>query len=131
MSHTVTITSVPDETSDDIGYEFGGTHDSRCEFYKPCRKEWHRHPTSEDICDEGEWSTKRAGLHAYVEGEWMVLADPEKDGCALRFAFEADPPEEVLYDLGLGETRDVSTEWDGECWSLVVHPESHDAGARS
>lgn len=33
MSHTVTITSLPDEDTDDFGYRFGGTHGGDCEVF--------------------------------------------------------------------------------------------------
>ena len=31
MTHTVTLTRLPDEESDDYEYQFGGTHGGDCE----------------------------------------------------------------------------------------------------
>ena len=113
MSHTVTITRVPDDESDDTEYEFGGTHDSNCETFRECRKTWHRHPTGDH---DSEWGTKRAGPHQFIDGTWMV-----PDGaCALHYVFENEGPSEALGGIDVGETRNVDTEWDGDSWALVV-----------
>lgn len=119
MSHTITITGVPSEEVDDYSYEFGGTHDAKCEFYKECTRDWHRHPKDPEMFEDG-WSTKRAPQpHLFLDGAWMVPEDQNKR-CALEFVFEGYTPEEVLEGMKLGETRDVYCDWDGEGWSLVV-----------
>jgi|GEM_PF-5058286 len=119
MSHTVTITKLPDEASDDTEFEFGGTHDANCEFYFECRKDWHRHPKSPEDFEDG-WSTKRAPeMHMYLDGLWMVPVDQDIR-CALSLVFEGWSVEDSLSGIALGETRDVSCVWDGEGWELEV-----------
>ena len=121
MSHTVTITKRPDETSDDIEYHFGGTHDANCEFYAICPNAQHRHPKNPDNFEDG-WSTKQVPeVHQYLDGEWMVAVDQE-ERCALSFVFEGWSEEDALGGVALGETRDVSCIWDGEGWELEVSP---------
>lgn len=127
MSHTVTVTKLPDATSDDIEYEFGGTHNWGCETYKECRKEWHRHPDLEIYDGDDEWSTKRAGPHVLVEGMWTVAGDPDET-CALRYVFEGCTAEEALEGVAVGETRNVTPEWDGDGWTLIVHPPTEQQG---
>lgn len=117
MSHTVTVTRLPDETSDDTEYEFGGTHDGNCETYIACNKDWHRHPDISRYGDD-EWGTKRAGPHMRIDGSWMV---ENLGGCALRYVFESEPPGEVLEGIAVGETRHVDLDWDGDDWHLEVH----------
>ena len=117
MSHTVTVMRVPDERSEDIEFMFGGTHDGRCETWKECEKVWHRHP-GEFYNGDYEWSTKRAGLHLYLDGAWCVAGDPDRY-CALRYVFEIEPAETALGDIRVGETRHVDTEWD-DGWILHV-----------
>ena len=126
MSHTVTITKLPGLGSDNIEWEFGGTHDGTCEFYAPCKASSHRHPKNPEQHEDG-WSTKRTPQHhAYLDGEWMVPVD-QNTKCALAFVFETNTPEDILQDLALGETRDVVCSWDSESWELEVNPNTRKA----
>ena len=120
MAHTITVTRLPDETTDDVEYTIGGTHDYRCEAWHECLKSWHRHPTSgADYGDE--WATKRVPeVHQWIEGMWMV---PNKTRCGLDLSFEYDNPEFQMTALG---TYDVDVEWDGDYWTaalVLVTPE--------
>ena len=38
MSHTITITRLPDETQDDAEYVVGGSCDSKCTIWWECRR---------------------------------------------------------------------------------------------
>lgn len=125
MSHTVTITKLPDENDDDYGYEFGGTHDANCEFYRECTKAWHRHPKNDEGFEDG-WSTKRVTQeHQWLDGLWMVPED-QNVRCALDFVFEGYTPSEYFAGMQIGETHDVECRWDGEGWDLAVHKTTPD-----
>lgn len=114
MSHTVTVTRLPDETSDDVEYTIGGEHDYSCQTFRDCRKDWHRHPKNESELIE-TWSTKRVPEeHEWVEGEWMVR---ESEGCGFDYAFASDNPEWQMLALG---TYDVRVSWDGDWWIAAL-----------
>ena len=123
MSHTITVTELPNDQSDDVVYSISGTHDPLCEVWRPCSKDWHRHPKDADMIDD-EWSTKRAGLHQFIDGEWMVPSE----GCGFRYALAdmgAEFDEQVTRG-GLGD-YDVEIEWDGDGWSAYAHRKSTDS----
>jgi len=115
MSHTVTITKLPDEESDDYEYEFGGTHGSDCEVYVRCKRKAcqamnpHYEPYDERV--------RHGKQHFHRDGEWMV----ESDQCALRYVFESVTAEETFGGLGLG-TYPVSIEWEDDWWLEVQVP---------
>lgn len=113
MSHTITVTSLPDETTDDVEYTIGGTHDYSCEAWRECIKEWHRHPKNGD--DGDEWSTKRVPeVHQMIDGMWMV---PMRNRCGFGLSFEYDNPEFQMTRLGV---YDVDVEWDGDYWTASL-----------
>ena len=114
MSHTVTITRLPDEQSDDVEYTIGGEHDAHCETYRECDKAWHRHPKNADIVGD-EWGNDRVGEHRYIEGMWMTH---EPNGCGLNYAFE-EYTDDDLIEAGLG-THDVTVTWDGDWWIMSL-----------
>lgn len=114
MSHNVTITRLPDETTDDYEYEFGGTHGSDCEVWVPCRR--HRCQGLKRDYVWGDERTAHGVLHEYRGGEWFV----ESDICALRFVFESATDDEHFGGLDVG-TYSVSIDWDGDAWLMQVH----------
>jgi hypothetical protein len=127
MSHTVTVTKLPDMDDENLEYEVGGEHDSQCEFYRPCHKDWHRHPKNESELME-TWSTKRVPeVHAWLDGEWMTLAHGE---CAVAFCYELDNSlRDWVYAPG---TYPLKIEWDGDCWeAYAVVPEPDDSGSET
>lgn len=108
MSHTITITRLPDEHFDDVEYTIGGDHDYQCEFYKPCEKAWHRHPKSNEIVGD-EWGNSRIGYHAYLEDQWMV---PD-NGCAMQFTYCLN---EHVRDFGQIGTFALDLVWEDYEW---------------
>lgn len=121
MSHTITITRLPDEESDDYEYEIGGEHDHRCESYRECAKAWHRHPKNADIVGD-EWGNERVGEHRYIEGMWMVFDDKH---CGIDWSFEADEPY-GLHDIRALGTYPIEADWDGDWWTATITvPESY------
>ena len=112
MSHTVTVTKLPDEQSDDVEYTISGEHDDQCEMWIECFKSWHRHPRN-DYGQYGgydEWSTKRVPVvHQWIDGSWMV---PSSD-CSFRYAFENDNPDRQMTDLGIYDAR---VDWVDDWW---------------
>lgn len=113
MSHTVTVTKIPDDESDDVEYTIGGTHDQSCLAYQDCLKSWHRHPKNEEIVGD-EWGNERVGYHSWIEGEWMV---PMKNRCGFDIAFEYDNPEFQMNQIG---TYSVEVDWDGDWWIAAL-----------
>ena len=121
MSHFITVTRLPDDTSDDVEYTIGGEHDGHCETWTECWKAWHRHPQN-DYGQYGydEWSTKRITVeHQWIEDCWMVPGG----GCGLHHTFESDSPEWRMTELGI---YDVTLSWDGDWWiaDLTLRPAS-------
>ncbi|WP_420114528.1 hypothetical protein [Pseudactinotalea sp.] len=113
MSHTVTITSLPDETTDDYGYEFGGTHGADCMVGKRCER-W----ACQTMNPEYETERIRHGLEHWWNWdnrEWIVH---DTDDCALGYAFEYRTEEETFDGLDLG-TYPVSIEWEDTWWIEV------------
>ena len=95
MTHTVTITRLPDDDSDDYEYTFGGTHGSDCEVLVPCRLQRCQ-------CREGEWSVS-------------------SDICALGYVFEFVTESETFEGIPVG-TYPVRIEWeDGRWWMEVQY----------
>jgi hypothetical protein len=111
MSHTVTITRLPDETADDYEYEFGGTHGSDCEVFNRCKQK---------ACQAMSplWDTERTRhgrYHIHRDGEWLV----ESDECALRFVFEQYGSVETFEGLALG-TYPIVVRWEDDTWWIEV-----------
>lgn len=123
MSHTVTITRLPDDEHDDYEYEFGGTHGSDCEVYVECKRKACREMNADYApCDERVRHGKR---HFYRDGDWLV----ESDQCALRYVFGDVGPVETFYGLALG-TYPVRIEWEDTWWLEVQDAASVSGGAR-
>lgn len=111
MSHTVTITSLPDETTDDYGYEFGGTHGSDCAVWVECKRK-----SCQAMSPDYDTERVRHGKHhEYRDGDWLV----ESDRCALDYVFEYATEDEYFDGLPLG-TYPVRIDWDGDHWWLEV-----------
>lgn len=117
MAHTVTITRLPDEGSDDYEYEFGGTHGSDCEVYNPCKRKacqamdpWHT---------AGDERVRHGRHHFHRDGEWLV----ESTECALRFVFEQYGDIETFDGLDLG-TYLVCVRWEDDLWWMEVQSDA-------
>lgn len=114
MSHNVSITSLPDDTTDDYEYKFGGTHGRDCEVWVPCNLS-----RCQGLKRDYEWGDERTAhgvLHEYRGGEWLI----ESDTCALSYVFESATEDEHFGGLGIG-TYPVSIDWDGDDWLMQVH----------
>lgn len=113
MSHTVTITRLPDEQSDDYEYTFGGTHDHTCAVGMRCERE------SCQARDHEEESERTAhGLDHWWNWdnrEWIVQ-DP--DACALSHVFEHVTEDETFDGLSVG-TYPVLVMWEDSWWLEV------------
>ena len=113
MSHTVTITRLPDEERDDYDYEFGGTHGSDCQVFNRCKQAACQ--AMDPYHEAGDERTRHGRYHFYRDGEWLV----ESDECALRFVFESRGDDETFGGLTLG-TYPVIVCWEDEDWWIEV-----------
>lgn len=113
MSHTVTITRLPNEENDDYEYEFGGTHGTDCMVGKPCARK-----SCQAMNPDYDTERTRHGLEhwwKYDNREWIVH---DTKACALDHVFEYIGDIETFEGLGLG-TYPVRVEWE-DIWWLEV-----------
>lgn len=123
MSHTVTITRLPDDESDDYEYEFGGTHGADCMVGKRCARK-----ACQAMNPNYETERTRHGLEHWWNGdnrEWIVH---DTKACALDHVFEQFGPVETFDGLGLG-TYPVRVEWEDDWWIEVQNPPVKQEGA--
>ena len=113
MTHTVTIRSLPDETTDDYGYEFGGTHGFDCQVFNRCKRKACQ--AMDPHHEAGDERTRHGRYHFHRDGEWLV----EGDDCALRFVFESRGDIETFDGLALG-TYPVLVCWEDDDWWIEV-----------
>jgi hypothetical protein len=113
MSHTVTITRLPDNESDDYGYAFGGTHGSDCEVFDRCGRKACQ--SMDPFNAAGDERNRHGRFHFHRDGEWLV----QSDACALRFVFEQYGDIETFNGLTLGSYA-VRVEWEDDTWWLTV-----------
>lgn len=111
MSHTVTISRLPDGESDDYEFEFGGGHGHDCQVLVECKRKACQamHP------DYGDERVRHGRDHFYRDGMWLAVSDL----CALRFAFEGRSKEETFDGIALG-TYPIRIEWEDESWWVEV-----------
>lgn len=112
MSHTVTITRLPDADHDDYEYEFGGAHGHDCEVYVECKRKACQAMNPEyEPFDE---RFRHGKQHFHRDGYWVA----ESDICALRYVFEYSGPDEAFDGLTLG-VYPVRVEWEDTRWIEV------------
>lgn len=114
MSHTVTITKLPDETSDDYEYEFGGTHGPDCAVWVECKRARCRAMDPDHF--PGDERVRHGKEHVYRDGDWLVKSDI----CALCYVFEYIGENETFDGLALG-TYPTYVNWE-DSWWLEVQP---------
>lgn len=110
MSHTVTITRLPDEQNDDYEFEFGGNHGGDCAVLMPCKRKACQAMKPEYSDERGRHGRE----HLFRDGDWLV----ESDQCALRYVFEQVGTNETFEGLTLG-TYPVRVEWEDDWWLEV------------
>lgn len=111
MSHTITITKLPDTESDDVEYTIGGEHEGSCRVWYEC-SEKHPEPTE---------SEQEAGLATWHEAEHMDIFDlgwcVESNECGVDHDSELNLRVEVHGRLG---TFALDIEWDGDGWISTI-----------
>lgn len=111
MSHTITITRLPDAEQDNVEYEVGGTCDQSCTVYRECEE---KHPASTD----DEISSGEATWHGvehmdiYDQG-WNVPSGE----CGVTFAHDLSLEADQVQALG---TYALDVEWDGDGWLAYI-----------
>lgn len=123
MSHTVTITRLPDEESDDYEYTFGGTHGNDCMVGNRCER-WACQTMNPDYETE---RTRHGVTHWWNSDnrEWIVH---DTTDCALGYVFEYIGEIETFEGLGL-DTYPVRIEWEDTWWLEVQNPPVKQEGA--
>lgn len=122
MTHTITVTAVPTQDSDDYEWSEGGSCDSRCTAYWFCGNVSHRHPSAEYGYLNGDWSTKRTPQpHRFIDGQWMIET---KSTCGYQESDHGD----IFFDLTkikpqIGDTFGIDVDWDGDFWRVAVEPQ--------
>lgn len=116
MTHTVTLTRLPDETSDDYEYTFSGTHGHDCQTFNRCK----RKACQAMNPNYGDERVRHGKEHFHRDGDWLV----ESGECGLRFAFESRGDDETFDGIPVG-TYPVIVCWeDDEWWIEVQYTES-------
>lgn len=115
MSHTITITRLPDEQHDDAEYEIGGTCDEWCTVWDECAES---HPAA-------AWTTYDTAVFHGVEHRdilgvgWCVRTTQ----CGLDYTHELGLEAE---QAEAGGTYALDIEWDGDGWiAYLGDPEPH------
>lgn len=111
MSHTITITRLPDDERDDAEYTIGGSCDQWCTVWREC-DEKHPAPTDDEIAS-GEATWHGVEHMSILDIGWSV----QTTECGLDYA----------YDLGLEADRVealgayvLDVEWDGDGWQACI-----------
>lgn len=116
MAHTITITRLPSEESDDYEYVFGGTHDRSCMSGVACKRK-----ACQAMSPDYDTERVRHGRdHWHLDGTWWV-EDTER--CGLNYVFEHESYDDQMERAGLG-THTVDVEWDGDWWLLWIEEAS-------
>ena len=113
MSHTITITRLPDDNHDDAEFEIGGTCEPYCSVWDEC-PQYHRRPRN----DEYDRPTFHGVEHLCHDiGNGPVWCVPTGE-CGAFYA----------YDLALEANRTpalgtylIEFEWDGDAWLAMPH----------
>jgi len=111
MSHTITITRLPDEDNDDADYAIDGECTPACRVWRGCkRKACQRMNPDYPPFDE----RNRHGVeHQRIDGEWMV----ETNDCGIQYADDVAMNADDVTELGTYELR---VDWDGDSWLTNV-----------
>lgn len=124
MSHTVTITRLPDEDSDDYEYTFGGEHGGDCEVYVECARKACQ-AMNPDYAPHDE-RFRHGKRHIHLDVGWCA----ETDICALRYVFEGCTEGETFEGIEVG-TYPIRIEFeDGSFWVEVQNPKPTDLSPR-
>lgn len=149
MTHTMIVTRVPDDESDDVEYEIEGPHDSTCETWMPCEIQVTRitvwagwwpvpghprpsrarmgrsrsgrctHEATDDDEGEGEY-TAHGELHKQIDDRWMVLTD---DCAAIVSDAARSDLWQIAEDHGLGRHEvEIDYYGDGDWSASYVAP---------
>jgi hypothetical protein len=111
MTHTVTITRLPDDHNDDYESTFGGSHGNDCTVLLECK----RKACQAMNPDYGDERVRHGREHQHRDGIWLV----ESDLCALRYVFESRTEWETFEGIPLG-TYPVRVEWEDNEWWVEV-----------
>lgn len=106
MTHTITVTKLPDDVNDDVEFEIGGTHGYDCETMRYCERK-----TCKDRDHDGEFN---AHGKVHYPGEYGWLVYPAKPKCGLDFCDDIHFAVENFNKLG---TFHLDIDFDGDYWS--------------
>jgi hypothetical protein len=150
MTHTIEVTALPDDESDDVVYTVEGPHDSSCTVWFPCEVELvsikvraglpgtpplgsrHMRPfmsrfrqgrCPHEVTEDDDMRGEyeaHGEQHQQIDGEWMTMSD----GCALLHSDAASSDLwEIAQEHGLGRHQVSVDYWgDGDWNATYVAP---------
>lgn len=111
MSHTITITRLPDDENDDAEYAIDGPCDSDCRVWRECPRATCQRMSSEYPPFEERY---RHGVeHKRIDGVWMV----DMNECGLDHAYHLNLAADEMGELG---TYALQVDWDGDEWCALI-----------
>ena len=136
--HTITVTQVPDEESDDTTWTIqcpGVTASSGCQLWYPCqevvtgekvyeqpdgtKQTFIEHGCSHTATEDEEYDeyTAHGDHHSWIDGEWMTPTLL----CALQQDYGSDSLYDIAREVGLGVYEvEISYEGDGEWYASLI-----------
>lgn len=115
--HTITVTKVPDEHSDDVELTVDHCSGNACTVWNQCLEACSEYTPTEDETDAGKHSNHGV-RHQLIEGFWMT----ESEACALTGTDSAnDEVHSIAEEVGLG-THQVVVDYSGDgIWDVFLH----------
>lgn len=115
--HTITVTKVPDEHSDDVELTVDHCSGNACTVWNECTELCAGYTPTEDETDAGKHSNHGVE-HQLIDGFWMT----ESKACALTGTDSGnDGVHEVAETAGLGTHQVVIDYWGDGIWDVSLH----------
>ena len=121
-NHTITVTAVPNDESDDLEFTIDHCPGGQCTVWWECRACAEYKPTEDEV-DEGEY-VRHGEEHQLIDGYWMT----QSEQCALGATDSgADGARDVAEEAGLGTHQVRIDYWGDGHWDVSLPPASDTA----